>query len=401
MAEREIIENSKVPSSGAGSSGDESTGNQLVDKAVGDIKDAAQSNSPVTEQKLQAAEQALKALQKSLGREDFNSVMNKVNEGVNSVTNLGAQYLPFLQVVGVDESGQIRVRDWADDEVERLGIDSGVIGPRAPVDKNVSRQLYAADGSVLPTAVEQGRLADCYFLAALQTLAQHAPDRIRNMIKESFDENGRHLYTVTFPGESSNPITVSEPSVYETTAFNQDRDGLWASVLEKAHRKLTGYQLNDPGGDSADAMKLLLGHDATSIPMNYLSTGDDTSNLADFMQKIIAQNQLFTVETRYDVGKVIDAAGNTVELDPKHQYALVSFDPVSNMVTLRNPHGSNDVDGTFKVEPDNIYIPSKFDEMLNRQNTKREKKNEIGGLLRINLNDFAKNFESVAIADLS
>jgi hypothetical protein len=58
MSDRQIVENSKILSSAAGLSVDSAASNQLVDKAVGNIKDAAQSSSPVTEEKLQAAAEA-------------------------------------------------------------------------------------------------------------------------------------------------------------------------------------------------------------------------------------------------------------------------------------------------------------------------------------------------------
>lgn len=90
--------------------------------------------------------------------------------------------------------------------------------------------------SIRPDHIEQGEIGDCYFLAAVASLANTPAGKkqIQNMIKDH--SNGS--YTVTFPGKS--PVTIQAPTEMELSLYsNAGQDGLWLSVLEKAYAEVT------------------------------------------------------------------------------------------------------------------------------------------------------------------
>ncbi|MBX9724627.1 MAG: hypothetical protein K2X81_24695, partial [Candidatus Obscuribacterales bacterium] len=65
--------------------------------------------------------------------------------------------------------------------------------------------------SITPEAIHQGYIGDCVFEAVLSSMAQSRPALIKEMIKDNDDGT----YTVTFPGASDKPVTVSAPTVAE------------------------------------------------------------------------------------------------------------------------------------------------------------------------------------------
>lgn len=134
--------------------------------------------------------------------------------------------------------------------------------------------------SVTPDAIAQGRIGDCYFLAALSAVAQSNPQSIVDMI----DDNGDGTFTVTFPGASKGqqPITVTAPTDAELGMFNKGHEsGTWATVLEKAYGQyrilyegeggLTDAEGAGNGGLPKNALKTLTGNNFKSAYIDNLS----------------------------------------------------------------------------------------------------------------------------------
>ena len=127
--------------------------------------------------------------------------------------------------------------------------------------------------SIKAVSVEQTELIDCYFEGPLAEVVKTNPKRIVEMIKDNHDGT----YTVKFPLSdptfasnvefSKRPtldVTVEAPTAKELSTFNIPFDrkqnfGYWASVMEKAHRYLTGKIAEDEGGVGADGLQLLTG----------------------------------------------------------------------------------------------------------------------------------------------
>lgn len=80
--------------------------------------------------------------------------------------------------------------------------------------------------------IQQGIMGDCYFVASVAAVARTSPETIKQMIVDH--KNG--TYTVTFPGNKDEPVTVTAPTEAERGLFNGSSEhGIWASVLEKAY----------------------------------------------------------------------------------------------------------------------------------------------------------------------
>lgn len=115
-------------------------------------------------------------------------------------------------------------------------------------------QYRLFEGSISPDGispgdVQQRALGDCYFLAALASVAQQHPEVIWDAIKD----NGDGTYTVTFyqdgkpvqitvdnefpVREDSNGNPTAQP-VYANTGSSPQE--LWPMIMEKAYAQLDG-----------------------------------------------------------------------------------------------------------------------------------------------------------------
>ena len=88
------------------------------------------------------------------------------------------------------------------------------VSGRATFQKVPNQVLFALDDSGKPdlsgdlTNIKQGDAGDCYFLAALMTVASRAPATVLNMVHD----NGNGTYTISFHSKYdgvSNPVTVT------------------------------------------------------------------------------------------------------------------------------------------------------------------------------------------------
>jgi hypothetical protein len=87
--------------------------------------------------------------------------------------------------------------------------------------------------AVTGAAVGQGFLGDCWAMAPISTVADHMPGTIPEMIKQ----NGNQ-FTVTFPKDGVQPVTVDFPTDTELALFAAgSKSGIWVPVLEKALSK--------------------------------------------------------------------------------------------------------------------------------------------------------------------
>ncbi len=380
----------------------------LVHENIDALKACSTANKDQLPQALTAAEQLLGSLQKLDGGPNsgmFKQDLASINQGVNPFKNHADQYLPFLTVKGVNSQGAIQVLDAADGKVESLTIDHNLLTPTAPLDQGKSDQLYIGNGkdqsktwkeAIQPGDVQQGRLGDCYFLASLQTVAQKDPEAIANMIHENGQgADGRHTYTVTFPGAKNQPITVDQPNVYEDSVTAQNASGLWTNVLELAHREITGKNMHDNGGYPTDALELLTGRQAVQSKIDQMK-GD---TLKDILNISNDSNILATACTAKTT-TVTDASGNTVDIEAPHAYSIVGYDEKHGLVTVSNPQGLNGVEAMKHPEPGNVHLPNRFDGLLNKSEPDVANLPATGRLITMKMADFARAFDTVQLVNL-
>lgn len=249
----------------------------------------------------------------------------------------------------------------ADSGTEGTAISNLVNGGTSRI-SSVNRQLFANGvNSVRPDNIRQGMIGDCYFLAAVASMARTPEGRQR--IHDMIQDNHNGTFTVNFPGRD--PVTVNAPSESELALYsNSGSDGMWLSVLEKAYAQSQNnsavFSSENPydeigGGDSlAAGIEAMTGHSVNTDDTAFTSESTLRSRLTDALSH----------------GRVVTAGINEYAwssgtedngLPQGHAYTVLSFDPTTDQVTLRNPWGHTEPvdangrpvdgtnDGTFTV----------------------------------------------------
>jgi len=136
--------------------------------------------------------------------------------------------------------------------------------------KDQGCEMLVFDG-IDPTDIVQGKLADCYFLAALAGLAEDAPDkehlRLGERIRDNFKVkkvNSAGIYAIEFNCDGE-PLIVCvddwfpfykdkngiEKFCFARTKVGELRDGtgeVWVQLIEKAWAKICGsYEAAEMG----------------------------------------------------------------------------------------------------------------------------------------------------------
>ena len=239
-----------------------------------------------------------------------------------------------------------------DDDVRVVGWD--------PVTDPLFRSPGGGEGTVDPNDIDQQSLGDCYFVAALASLASDDPAAIRNNIVD----HGDGTFTVTLhqwvDGELK-PVEVTVTNEMPVTEIYDDdagswepKDGytageadgeLWPRIYEKAYAQLLGDgDLVDGyseiiGGDGADALEALTGRPSTTI-----ETGDLT---IDELDKLLDDGAVLPASQREVPGSGWWIFGGDTgnyeigddQIHTRHQYWVEeinhSVDPPT--VIVRNP----------------------------------------------------------------
>lgn len=214
-----------------------------------------------------------------------------------------------------------------------------------------------------PDGVSQKGVGDCFFLAALASLANstQGQDQIRGMIKTNADGS----FTVTFPGDASSPVAVSQDDIEE----NKDRGNIgnnadWADVIETAFLKYDHIAQYGAGGlnsvqylgipilgnvtSSAKALHLLTAKDVSTDSIGLVNfdntelTRGNTSkkNIADAIQTSLANGEPVTAMAALDLLRLIGENSSGPMYDG-HLYSVLAYDPKTETVTVRNPWGHN------------------------------------------------------------
>jgi len=235
--------------------------------------------------------------------------------------------------------------------------------------QEMSRELFADRNnpiaSIRPDAVTQGTIGDCYFLAALSAVAQTNPELIRNAIRD----NGDGTYTVTFPGARDNPVTVTAPTETEQGLFaGGSPHGIWASVMEKAAGELYNQGMlpwlfgrsriptegADGGGSPGRAMALLTGQTYESFDTMFSSEETFARELTRAFSD--SPPRAVTAGTNPSLFSSSTATG----FYRRHAYSIMGFEPDAaggGMVTIRNPwnQGENTPGGVMRV-PLSVFV---------------------------------------------
>ncbi|MBX9879270.1 MAG: hypothetical protein K2Y22_12495 [Candidatus Obscuribacterales bacterium] len=214
--------------------------------------------------------------------------------------------------------------------------------------KNRHRHLYSLSGdaakSIQSKFVKQGLLADCYFHAAVASIAEARPDLIKSMIQSNKDGT----YTVTFADSSItiNGLTEAEKMLYGSST----EGGLWPLLIEKAYGEqlkteysklglgsvvntMLPYQLTDIPGQTERVLNKITGqkHHMVILPMT------DENDISAKLKSACEQHIPMTCGTR-----IADIRPHLDGLETLHAYSVLSYDDNKRLVTIRNPHGADD-----------------------------------------------------------
>jgi hypothetical protein len=209
----------------------------------------------------------------------------------------------------------------------------------------------------------QGPLGDCYFVSAVGDVIAHDPSRIAKLVTPVGDGHFR----VTFPGLAPvvvGPLTDAELAISSTTAG----DGVWLALLEQALGRTRGRQragtedvegvdeIRD-GGSTGASITLLTGHPvsryrfARTLEARQAASAKLLPHLRRSLIDALADGRmvLATVHppvmptTREAATRPALAVGTVPKFPPnitlKHAYAVLAYDPKTDVVTFWNPHG--------------------------------------------------------------
>ena len=203
--------------------------------------------------------------------------------------------------------------------------------------------LYAETGPSLED-IRQGSLGDCYFLAPMGAIVHRDPEAVRRMIRPDGDG-----YDVAF-GDGKT-VRVAGPTDAEIAmGGSSTANGLWVRVMEKAYGSRTfadgetGARIardGMSGGNSGVVAKGFTGHEFTRVNLvgdwhKPASDADLAPTLAQVRRELpqaLAEHRLVLTGTR----KIEQPKSIT----PNHAYAVFGYDPVTDRITIWNPHGDD------------------------------------------------------------
>lgn len=194
--------------------------------------------------------------------------------------------------------------------------------------------------------IKQGNVGNCYYLAALGSIAEKHPDYISNMIYD----NGNQTYTIRFFDNNSHETytTVDQKFWFEKTSHtplyarlaetSDNYAEIWPMIFEKAWAKLNGGYDNIVG-DKQYLHKLDYGLALTGTYIGYEEINRDTP-----VEKLYYKLKSHFVDyglpiTLSSLNK--KGAQSHEDLVLNHAYALEEFDAENNQVSIYNPHGIN------------------------------------------------------------
>lgn len=252
------------------------------------------------------------------------------------------------------------------------------------------------------TDPKQGALGDCYFIAALSSVAWARPYVIVNSTRPSSSDNEENpIHKITFykdrmpeEVEVTERIPLSEESDDILFASSNDLGEIWPAVMEKAYAKWkTGTTTDYPnferiaGGSPADACAELIGGRAT---YKYHSSVSENELIKFIKSNCISYHTVNPMVASTQVVYPADWNHNKASLVPCHAYSILGYEKYKNeyYVILRNPwgchHGTLDTrDGDW-----NVYNNSFFAKVTLNQN----------GIFSMKLSTFKKYFRRTGVA---
>lgn len=225
-------------------------------------------------------------------------------------------------------------------------IDEWFFGTDLPAVSSASYSYRASTGRLFNgtpslSDMRQGYVGDCYFVAALGSLAERNPDAVQNL----FVDNGDGTYTVRFytRGGTADYVTVDRrlPASSDGTLVysglglpvQSEATTLWIALAEKAYA-----QWNESGNSGRDGSN---SYDAISGGwMGYVNQQVLGYVSSDTQITTNSQTALITALTTQQA-VTIGTYPSATALVGGHAYVVSSYSATTQMFSLVNPWGSH------------------------------------------------------------
>jgi hypothetical protein len=230
-------------------------------------------------------------------------------------------------------------------------------------------QVPLDETAIDASKIDQGRLADCWFLASAGAVAESNPKWIQEHIKYNAQDG---TYTVTFYRDGEPVHITVEDTAYENAAGDPSGNASWITVYEKAAAVYMGGEYEDMNYDSAEtALEMITGKDTSSESLDPALPWEDPPSLQSIGERV--KNGEPVVAASPDGGGWFGDPPPDNKVVGNHVYTVQGVSEDGKTITLVNPWGPTGGTGS-----DGVSKP---------------------GTLTMSAEEFYKNFDSVTYGE--
>lgn len=291
----------------------------------------------------------------SIVQDEFKQ-LNNVGQSLKTVTRL-SDVLPKLIIEQGISAGKL-----IEPVLKKFPETNETQKPNDKPDKDPKKGLYGESGNpmqeiVADACIQPYGIGNCYFVAAMASMAQVKPEAIRDMIKDNKDGT----YTVKFPG-ASKAITVGQATDEEISQVGGlSKHGVWPIVLMKAYGKYYGggkldWDGSDGGSAFSAGVRIFSENGVANLGVGYVLPMMSWKSMdAELNQALNPPNKKDAIPVTASTSKSI-FGGDTVDGFVRgHVYSVLAYrhnesDVKQSKVTVRNPHGGSDASKEITLE---------------------------------------------------
>ncbi len=214
---------------------------------------------------------------------------------------------------------------------------------------------------ITPSDVCQGKLADCYFLSCLATLAE-TPGCIEGMFNTK-TVNAAGIYSVNFYVNGKRQEVVVDDYVpcdpknnhLPCFAYSSQMGEIWAMIIEKAWAKLHGTYCMIRKGSTLSALPHMTGAASQRFDHNYISDLDDFWST---VSEAHGKKYVITGSTNETDMPTASSGSRRSCIVSGHSYSILSTHAFKQsgqkvkLLRLRNPQGSMEWQGDWSDKSD-------------------------------------------------